>query len=129
MLPFDQQMAVVLNDEADFRETSFTAEPVPSNGRFRTVWQCQNGTYVTHIHSWSTGMGYMAKVKAYADRFGQGLPEWARPMPPIVVWRLCDVALRVEQPLPIACPQPENAAPTFSRTTAIADGAVRFTAV
>jgi len=84
----DMQVFMVLSDESDFNGTSLTAEPLPKNGQFRTVWQCHDGTFITHRHSWSTGMGYMAKVKAYAGHFMHGLPAWAQPMPPVVVWRL-----------------------------------------
>ena len=122
------QVASILSDEGEFSRTSFTVEPLFKHGVFRTVWRCLDGTFITHCHSFSIGMGHMHKAKTYSDRFREKLPPWARPMPPAVIWQLCDVALHAEQMLPIACPEPENAAPIFSRIAAIADGAVRFTA-
>lgn len=123
---FDQRVARVMSDESGFAGTSVTAEPLSNAGEFCTIWQCRDGTIITHRHSWSTGMGHMAKVKAYSDRFGQALPAWVCPMPPMVIWRLCDIALLAEQPLPSDCPELEGAPKTFSRIVAIAEGAARF---
>ena len=124
---FELQISDTLGDETLFSGTSLTSEPVSVDGRFRTVWRCLDGTLVTHRHSWSTGMGSTAKIKAYSDRFRQELPSWARPMPPITVWRLCEIALRTDRPLPAACPKSEGSAATFIQIAAIGEGAVRFT--
>lgn len=124
----DLQLAAVLLDEGAFNGTELTARPLSGNGQFRTAWKCLDGTWVTHLHGWSTGMGYLSKARSYADHFKQPLPSWALMMPPIVCWRLCDVALSAGQPLPAACPQSENSEAMFARIAALAEGAVRSTA-
>lgn len=127
-VPFDMQVASILSDEGEFSRTSFTAEPPSKDGGFRTVWQCRDGTFITHRHSFATGMGHLHKAKTYSDRFREKLPAWARPLPPFVIWRLCEVAFLAGQPLPASCPQPQSGALTFARSAAIGDGAVRYTA-
>ena len=122
----DLQVAAVLLDEVAFNGTRLTARPLSGNGQFRTAWKCLDGTYVTHLHSWSKSMGYLSKAKSYADHFKQPLPSWALMMPPIVCWRLCDVALRAEQPLPAVCPQAGNSEAMFARIAAACEGAMRF---
>ena len=128
-VPFDMQLASILSDEGEFSRTSFTAEPPSKDGGFRTIWQCPDGTFITHRHSFATGMGHLHKSKTYSDRFREKLPPWARPLPPFSIWRLCDVALLAGQPLPAFYPQPQSGALTFARIAAIGDGAVRFTGV
>jgi hypothetical protein len=125
---YDRQVAKVLSDESGFVGTSVTAEPLPKAGEFRTIWRCLDRTIITHRHSWATGMACMARTATYANRFNQKLPSWAVPMPPVVIRRLCDVALRAGQPLPSACPEPEGVDKTFSRIVAISEGSVRFKA-
>ena len=126
LLGFDLQVAKVLLDRGAFNSSSLTTQPLPANGRFQTVWECLDGTFVTHLHSWSTGMGYMAKGGSYAAHFKQPLPSWARLMPPMVCWRLCDVALRADQPLPASCPQLGNVEAICARIVAVAEGATLF---
>jgi len=50
----DMQVFMVLSDESDFNGTSLTAEPLPKNGQFRTVWQCHDGAPSTCC-GWARG--------------------------------------------------------------------------
>ncbi len=123
---FESRIVSVLLDETAFMSATLTAQPIPGNGRFRTVWRCLDGTFVTYRHSWSTGMGYLMKAGSYFGQFKQPLPSWALRMPPIVCWRLCDLALSAGQPLPAECPQAENGEATLVRVAAATEGAKQF---
>lgn len=125
--PFDIQIATILLDEVSFNSSSLTAQPLPRDGGVRTAWKCRDGSFVTHRHSWSTGMGYLAKNKAYRDHFKREMPSWALPMPPMVIWRLSDVACGANQPLPTDFPQLRKGATTAARIAVVAEGAGRFT--
>jgi hypothetical protein len=125
---FESRTVTVLLDETAFTTATLTAQPIPGNGRFRTVWRCLDGTFVTYRHSWATGMGYLMKAGSYIGQFKQPLPAWALRMPPFVCSRLCGLALSAGQPLPAECPQAENGEPVFARFAKATEGAKLFRA-
>jgi hypothetical protein len=123
---FESRIVTVLMDEAAFKSATLTAQPLAGNGRFQTVWSCLDGTFVTYRHNWSTGMGHLMKAGSYVGQFKQPMPPWALHMPPLVCWRLCDIALSADQPLPAKCPQAENGDGMFARFAAATEGAKLF---
>jgi len=123
---FESRIVTVLLDETAFTSATLTAQPIPGNGRFQTVWSCLDGAYVTYRHSWSTGIGYLMKAGSYFGHFNQPLPSWALRMPPFVCSRLCGLALIADQPLPTKCPQADNRELAFARFASAAEGAKLF---
>jgi hypothetical protein len=122
----ESRIVTVLLDETAFTSATLTAQPIPGNGRFQTVWSCLDGAYVTYQHSWSTGMGYLMKAGTYFGQFKQPLPAWALRMPPFVCSRLCDLAFSAGQPLPEECPKADNREFAFARFAMAAEGAKLF---
>ncbi len=120
---FESRIVTVLLDETAFTSATLTAQLIPGNGRFRTVWRCLDGTFVTYRHSWSTGMGYLMKAGSYFGQFKQPVPSWALRMPPFVCSRLCGLALSAGQPLPTECSKSDNGDVTFARFAAATEGA------
>lgn len=123
---FEGRIVAVLVDETAFMSATLTAQLIIGNGRFRTVWRCLDGTFVTYRHSWSTGMGYLMKAGSYFGQFKQPLPAWALRMPPFACSRLCGLALSADQPLPTECPQADNGELAFARFAAATEGAKLF---
>ena len=123
---FESRIVTVLLDETAFTSATLTAQLIPGNGRFQTVWSCLDGAYLTYRHSWSTGIGYLMKAGSYFGQFKQRLPSWALRMPPFVCWRLCDLALSAGRPLPAECPQAENREQAFARFAEATEGAKLF---
>ena len=123
---FESRIVAVLLDETAFTSATRTAQPIPGNGRFRTVWRCLDGTFVTYRHSWSTGMGYLMKAGSYSGQFKQPLPAWTLRMPPFVCLGLCGLALIADQPLPAECPQADNQELVFARFAKATEGAKLF---
>lgn len=119
--PFGKRTPAIL--EEFWGVTSLAARPIPGNGRFRTVWRCLDGTFVTYRHSWSTGMGYLMNAGSYFGQFKQPLPAWALRMPPFVCSRLCGLALIADQPLTEECPQADNGELVFARFAKATEGA------
>lgn len=123
---FEIEVATVLLNDSHFNSARITEQPFPGGGHFRTIWKCLDGRFVTYLHSWATGTGYLMLAKAYFDKFRQQLPSWAVRMPPGVCLRLCNMALGADQTLPAACPQAGNGEAMYVQMARLVEGAELF---
>ncbi len=117
------EVATVLLNDSQFNSARIAEQPVPGGGQFRTIWKCLDGRFVTYLHSWATGIGYLMLARAYFDKFRQPLPSWAVRMPPGVCLRLCKLALSADQTLPGACPKNGNGEAPYVQMAGLLEGA------
>jgi hypothetical protein len=120
------EVATVLLNDSHFNSARITEQPFPAGGYFRTVWKRLDGRFVTYLHSWATGTGYLMLARAYFDKFRQPLPSWAVRMPPAVCLRLCNMAISADQTLPAACPQAGNGGAMYVQMARLVEGAELF---
>lgn len=96
---FDQQIRRILEHEAELIRLKDTCR-----GSFQKTVTTETGERVTWWFPLASGLGSSFWESRYKKQFAMPLPGWVHIRSPIHIWKLCELAVMHDRPLPEKIP-------------------------